>query len=294
LLAGYLHRCGTKLTLVHHRPERIEILKRGIQWEGIETSFTFSAPVVLGLAEPHQIDLVVICVKAYDTDGVARELSAAGFSGAVMTLQNGVDNAEIIRKHLPDSPVFAGVTSQGAHLIDLNHVRHAGKGKTVFGRVDSNRPDDGFETKILNLFRAAQLDAEIVSDPVAAIWGKALLNAGINGLTAILGVRNGLLLEIEPARELMARLVTEAWEVLKAKEMSQKVADPVSRIEEVCRMTADNYSSMYMDVKQHRRTEIDFINGAIVREAKKFNIPCPNNEAITKIVRALEQKALSI
>jgi 2-dehydropantoate 2-reductase len=294
LLAGYLHKTGATLTLVHHRPERIEILKKGIRWEGLERDFTFLVPVVLGLAEPRQIDLVIICVKAYDTDEVTRQLSAAGYGGAVMTLQNGVDNADIIRKNLPESLLLAGVTSEGAYLVDINHVRHAGRGKTVFGRVDCDGPEDGFGNEILSLFRTAELDAEIVSDPVASIWNKALLNAGINPLTAILGVRNGELLKIESARDLMARLVTEVWEVLNAKKISLEYQHPVSRIEEVCRLTAANYSSMYMDIKHRRRTEIDFINGAIAREAKKLNLACPNNEAITKIVRALEQKALLV
>lgn len=290
-LAGCLYKAGGTCTLVDRRPERTEILKKGIRWEGLDADFVFSAPAVLGLAKPHEIDLVIICVKAYDTERVTRDLSAVGYRGAVMTLQNGVDNADIIRNKLPDSPLLAGVTSEGAYLVNVNHVRHAGKGKTVFGNVDFDRTDHRLDREILNLFRTAGLDAEIVSNPAASIWNKALLNAGINGLTAILGVRNGELITIKPARELMARLVIEASTVLKAKDISLQYANPVSQVEKVCRMTADNFSSMYMDIKHRRRTEIDFINGAIVREAKLYDLECPNNDAITKIVKALEQKA---
>ncbi|MBN1653863.1 MAG: 2-dehydropantoate 2-reductase [Deltaproteobacteria bacterium] len=290
LLSGYLHRAGARLSVIDHDPERMEILEKRIRWQGITGDFSFSVPVALGLQEPEKTDLVIICVKAYDTDSVARQLSAAGYRGAVMTLQNGVDNPEIIRRRLPDSPLIAGITSEGAYLAAVDHVRHAGKGKTAFGRVGADEPKDGFLNEILALFRAAGLDAELSSEPIALIWSKALLNAGINALTAILGVRNGELLRIEPARALMARLVIECWQVLKAKGIAPVYEDPVSRVEEVCRMTAENYSSMYMDIKNRRRTEIDFINAAIVREADRLEIACPYNQAITQLIKALEQK----
>ena len=289
LLAGYLQKTGATLELVDHSPERAHVLSKGIRWEGMNTDFTFQVPVTVGLRVPEDKDLVIVCVKAYDTESVVRDLSAAGYRGPVMTLQNGVENADIIARGLPASPLIAGVTSEGANLVSASHLRHAGRGKTSFGALSEGKPAGAFLAEVVALFRAAGLDAELSGEPQSLIWGKVLVNAGINALTAVLGVRNGRLLEIEPARRLMSELVLEAWEVIQRKNLSPGYSDPVARVEEVCRQTAENFSSMYADIKKGRRTEIDSINGAIVREGARVNVPCPRNHALAELVRALER-----
>ncbi|HPL19184.1 MAG TPA: 2-dehydropantoate 2-reductase, partial [Spirochaetota bacterium] len=153
-------------------------------------------------------------------------------------------------------------------------------------------PDSGFMKELVSLMKKAGLDAELSADPQALVWGKVLVNAGINALTAILQVRNGQLLEIETARTLMKDLVLEACEVIARKGVALSDTDPVSRVEEVCRRTEDNYSSMCIDIKHGRRTEIDFINGAIVREGRAFGLACPYNDAVTKMVKGLEVKMI--
>ncbi|MBP7738698.1 MAG: 2-dehydropantoate 2-reductase [Spirochaetes bacterium] len=289
LLAGYLQKSGAAVTLVDELAERAVLLNRdGIRWEGAELDFRFSVPVTLGLKDPRGTDLVILCVKAYHTDGAARQLRESGYRGPVMTLQNGVGNIEMIMANCPGNAVIAGVTSEGANLAAENHVRHAGKGKTLFGTVMEGRPDGGFMEELVATMRKGGLDAELSADPQSLVWGKVLVNAGINALTAIFRVRNGRLLEIEPARALMKDLVLEGKEVILRKGLRLIDADPVARVEEVCRRTAENYSSMYMDIKNGRRTEIDFINGAIVREGAALNMPCPYNDAVVKIVKGLE------
>ncbi len=288
LLAGYLQKGGATVSLLDELEERAFLLNReGIRWEGFESDFRFSVPVSLSLEDPQGIDLVILCVKAYHTGGAARQLNEAGYRGPVMTLQNGVGNIEMITGNCPGNPVIAGITSEGANLAADNHVRHAGKGKTIFGKVMKGRPDDGFMEQLAAIMRKGGLDAELSSDPQSLVWGKVLVNAGINALTAILWVRNGELLEIEPARALMKDLVLEGKEVIMRKGLTFLDEDPVVRVEDVCRRTAGNYSSMYMDIKNGRRTEIDFINGAIVREGASLGVMCPYNDAMVKIVKCL-------
>ncbi|OHD63961.1 MAG: hypothetical protein A2176_15180 [Spirochaetes bacterium RBG_13_51_14] len=290
LLAGYLNKTGANITLVDHLPDRADKLNAdGIRWEGKDADFSFRVPVTMGMKEPDKKDLAIICVKAYSTDIATRELHQSGYRGPVLTLQNGVGNAEIIGRNCPVSPVIAGITSEGANLAADNHVRHAGRGKTSFGPVEQGRPGPGFLEELASIMRDAGLDVELSTDPQSLVWGKVLVNAGINALTAILSVQNGRLLEIDPARELMARLVREGQEVVRRKKISQVYDDPVARVAEVCRLTAANYSSMYMDMKHGRRTEIDYINGAIVREGASLGAPCPCNETVTGIIRSLEQ-----
>jgi 2-dehydropantoate 2-reductase len=289
LMAGYLHKTDARITLVDHIRERVDLFSNeGIRWQGDNEDFIFKVPVTVGLREPEDTDLVVLCVKAYDTNTASKELSLSGYRGPVLTLQNGVGNAETVGRNLPGSPILAGSTSEGANLVSANHVRHAGKGKTAFGPVVPGTPDEGFINGLAKLMKSAGLDADLAEEPQSLVWGKVLVNAGINPLTAILQVQNGLLLEIPPARALMGRLVRETWEVIMRKGLKPTYDDPVARVEEVCRLTAANYSSMNQDIKHRRRTEIDFINGAIVREGEKLGVSCPVNDATTKIVQAME------
>jgi 2-dehydropantoate 2-reductase len=289
LLAGYLQKSGAGVRLVDELPDRADLLNReGIRWEGIETDFRFSVPVTLDLGEASGTDLVILCVKAYHTEAASRQLYQAGYRGPVMTLQNGIGNAETIARYCAGSPVIAGITSEGANLAADNHVRHAGRGKTIFGPVVPGMPGSSFMNELVSIMRKAGLDAELSGDPQSLVWGKVLVNAGINALTAILQVKNGQLLEIEPARILMKDLVLEGREVVMSKGIALVDSDPVVRVEEVCRLTAANYSSMCMDIRHSRRTEIDFINGAIVREGAALGLSCPYNDAVTKLVKGLE------
>ena len=289
LLAGYLQKTDASVTLVDHLPERAALLnKEGVRWESADNDFHFKVPVTVGLKDPGGTDLAILCVKAYHTDAATRELYEAGYRGPVLTLQNGVGNVETISRNLPGSPLIAGITSEGANLADAGHVRHAGKGKTSFGPIEHGRPGHEFLDTLTSIMRSAGLDVEFSDDPQSLIWSKLLVNAGINALTATFMVRNGQLLEVDPARKLMADLVLEGWEVVRRKKIKPVYEDPVARVEEVCRRTAVNYSSMYMDMKEGRRTEIDFINGAIVREGAALGLSCPRNDMVTNIVRGLE------
>jgi 2-dehydropantoate 2-reductase len=291
LLAGYLQKSGAAVTLVDELADRADLLNReGIHWQGMDTEFSFSVPVTLGLKNAAATDLVILCVKAYHTEAASRQVNQSGYRGPIMTLQNGVGNVEIITRNCPGSPVIAGITSEGANLAAENHVRHAGRGKTLFGPVVPGFPDSRFMNELASIMKKAGLDAELSGDPQSLVWGKVLVNAGINALTAILQVRNGLLLEIEKARELMKELVMEGRDVIVHKGIALADADPLARVEEVCRLTAANYSSMYMDIQHRRRTEIDFINGAIVREGTARGLPCLRNDTVTKIVKCLELK----
>jgi 2-dehydropantoate 2-reductase len=289
LMAGYLQKSRAAVTLVDHIPARADMLNReGIRWEGTGEDFRYSVPVTVGLRNPGGTDLVIVCVKAYHTDIASRQLREAGYTGPVMTLQNGAGNAAIIGRNLPGSPLIAGITSEGANLAADNHVRHAGRGKTIFGAATAGRPGAAFLDELVAVMRSGGLDAELAGDPESLVWSKVLINAGINALTAILGVRNGRLLEIAPARELMSALVREGWDVIRKMGMSPAYDNPVARVEETCRNTAGNLSSMFADMQKGQRTEIDFINGAIVREGSALGLPCPCNEAVTRIIHSME------
>lgn len=236
---------------------------------------------------PKNIDLVIIFVKSHQTR-MATEI-ASGFLGdnsLVLTLQNGLGNLQIISDIVGKNHALQGVTSHGATILGPGRVLHAGKGPTHL----AVRKEISKQMKtIANIFRHAGFEVEISSNLEGIIWGKLIINAGINALTAILRIPNGELLEIKPARELMSKIVNETAEVAKKKGIIIPYDDIQAKVEEVCRKTASNYSSMLQDILRHTKTEIDFINGAIIKEGKRSGIPTPFNYALFSIVKAIEK-----
>ncbi|MDY6935035.1 MAG: 2-dehydropantoate 2-reductase [Spirochaetota bacterium] len=294
LLSGLLHRAGAIVTIIDYCRERANQLnKNGVRWQGMDDEQILHLKVTVGMEDPLNTDLVILCVKAYQTESAILELVQVNYQGPILTLQNGVGNVETILSHMPDAKIIAGITSEGATLIDIDHVRHAGKGETSFGSVKSDHPEDSFLNKLSKLFNDAGIKTGIASEVDNLIWGKLLINVGINALTAILRIRNGQLLEIQPVRDLMSDLVIEAYSVIEAKGVTLPYPDPVSRVEEVCRMTADNISSMHQDILRGSRTEIDYINQAIYSEGKSLGIPCPLNRTMALLIQGLEHSIQS-
>jgi 2-dehydropantoate 2-reductase len=202
----------------------------------------------------------------------------------VITLQNGVGNREVLAAALGDERVGQGVTALGATLLGPGRVRHAGQGTTIFGAG----PDRAGMTALAGLFGACGLPAELSDDLDTLVWGKLVVNAGINALTALLGVHNGALAAVPEARGLVGRAVAEAAAVAAARGTALPYADPLEHTLAVAAATGANRSSMLQDVLRGSPTEIAAINGAVVREGRRLGIPTPVNELLTELVRALD------
>jgi 2-dehydropantoate 2-reductase len=207
-----------------------------------------------------------------------------GLKTLVVTLQNGVGNRELLEQALGADRVGQGVTALGATLLGPGRVRHAGQGKTVFGTA----PDQLSMAALAELFNACDLPAELSHDLDALIWSKLLVNVGINALTALLRVPNGVLAEAAEARALMAQAVAEAVAVARARGTALAEADPLEHVLAVARATGANRSSMLQDVLRGSPTEIAAINGAVVREGRRLGVPTPVNSLLTSLVQALD------
>jgi len=168
-------------------------------------------------------------------------------------------------------------------------VVFAGSGKSRFGFLKNG---DEIQRRLLQSAALALnlcgFGAEVAENIEAYIWEKLLINVGINALTAIHDCRNGDLLTVGNRRNTMQAAVLEAAAVAKAKGILLP-ADPVGKTFAVCKATAANLSSMLQDVRRHRTTEIDAINGAIVRLAKEFSIRVPVNFSLTEQVKKIER-----
>lgn len=237
-------------------------------------------------------DVVLVLVKSHQTVWAAQQAHillrqpAPGHTETlVITLQNGVGNHEILAETLGASHVSQGVTSLGATLLGPGKVRHAGMGSSIF----ANTSNSDVLKELVACFNACGLPAELSDNLDTLVWGKLIINVGINALTALLRVPNGALADIPQARAILAQAVAEAVTVAHA----QGIVLPYSNAEEhvlsVVRATAGNRSSMLQDVLRGSPTEIAVINGAVVRAAKALGISTPVNETLMLLVEASER-----
>ncbi len=233
-----------------------------------------------------KVDLAIIFVKSHQTTEAARWAGQLlKPDGLALTLQNGLGNLETIAAVVGAARAVQGVTSHGATLLGPGQVRHAGQGPTHL----ATRPAIGDQLNaVAALFTEAGFEVHLSDNLDGLIWGKLIVNAGINPLTAILRVPNGRLAEVEPARALMVAAVDEAARVARAKGITLPYDNPQQQAVTVAVATAPNRSSMLADVLRGAPTEIDVINGAIVREGARLDIPTPVNQALVWLVKALE------
>ena len=290
LFAGLLMEAGQEdVWLFDKREERArEIAKNGLKIEGIGGARSVSGiKTTTDPTEAAPVDLILIFVKSYDTIAASHAiLPAVGDNTTVLTLQNGLTNVQSISQILGADKVVAGITSHGATMLGTGHVRHAGAGQTTIGE-----PGGGSARIecIANILSSAGLKTVISHNIHDSIWGKLIINAAINPLTAITKLKNGALLEYNETRRLLDMTAAEAARVAAARGISLPYDDAPSAVAAVCRATSSNVSSMLQDVLRQKRTEIDAINGAIVDEAKKAGVEAPINETLTYLVKGIER-----
>lgn len=282
------NRTSEEVWLLDRLPDRArEIKDNGIRVEGVSGNFTAKPEATADAKDIGAADLVIICVKSYSTEDACRTVKdAVGGNTSVLTLQNGIGNVQILDDHFGEERVIAGVTNHGATLLGTAHVRHAGKGDTVIGKADGRT--SGVLKSVSTMLTKAGMAAKVSKDIDSVVWSKLVINVGINALTAITGLKNGRLVELEHSRELMRSAVQEAARIVKRKRIKLSYDDPIQKVEGVAKATGANISSMLQDVHNRKRTEIDFINGAIVRQGKSLGIPTPVNEVLTNIVKTIE------
>lgn len=233
-------------------------------------------------------DLVIIFVKSTATRAAAATAaSLLGPESSVLTLQNGYGNAEEIAAVVGRERVIAGTTAQGATLLGPGRIMHGGGGETHIGELDGGI-SPRLEKIAATLTRAGI--PTVGDDNVASlIWGKLIINVGINALTGITGLKNGELADFPTTRELSALAVAEAVRVAEAAGVKLPYAEPAEKVMSVAAATAENRSSMLQDLSGGRLTEIDAINGAVVREGERLGVPTPVNRTLTLLIKALEQ-----
>lgn len=290
LFGGRLSLAGTEVVLYDVYREHVDAVRaNGLAIEDAGSGAVTTARPAAS-ADPQcarGADVLIVFVKSTSTEEAAAQFAPiAGPQAIALTLQNGLGNEEIIRKHFGPARTAAGVTSQGATFLGPGRIRHAGKGPTHLCMADGSAER---LAPLASALQAAGFETHVERDVASLVWSKLIINVGINALTAITGQTNGKLLDAEETRSLMADLVNEAVGVARARGVQLTYADPLATVYDVARKTGANRSSMLQDFDRKRPSEIDFMNGAIVREAAALGIPVPVNAAVTRLVRSIEK-----
>jgi len=265
-----------------------EIRKNGLKVENVDgSSDTFRLMITNRPGEiADKFELVIIFTKSYNTrDAVHTASSILGPGGTALTLQNGIGNLEVMHQVLGFEVSVAGVTSHGGTYLGPGHVRHAGIGPTHIANVPSKKT---LIQKIAAIFNAAGIETFLSDNVNSLIWGKLVINVGINALTGICRVPNGVIGKVSECADIMKEAVFEAVAVADALGMMLPYDDPVEQVKKVCEATAENRASMLQDILKGARTEIDAINGAIVEKADILGISTPVNRFLTRIIKAIE------
>jgi 2-dehydropantoate 2-reductase len=283
LFAARLASTGVPVTMLGTWKDGIESLQtNGAQLLRADGT-TLNAPV-RATDDPEDCKgarLVLVLVKAWQTERISLRLQKClADDGLVVTLQNGLGNREILARALGPERVALGVTTNGATLLGPGLARSGGEGPISIETHPRLEP-------LEQMLNSTGFRVDVVRDAQTLIWGKLVINAAINPLTALLRIPNGGLLERPVAHAVMAALARETAAVARALDVRLPFPDPVSAAEEVARKTAANRSSMFQDVKRGAPTEIDAICGAVVRTGREKGVRAPANWAMWRLVNTL-------
>jgi len=295
LIGTRLAVTGHHVTLYDTWDEHVAAIERSgiLITEYDDSILRFRIPATTTPPALDAVDLVLVFVKSYHTASALRPFAARLPADTfVLSLQNGLGNLDLIRAALPGHErIILGTTAHGAALLGPGRLRHTGKGATMIG--DPAQPGNRrFDlTPISRALTRAGFETTVAENIHTAIWDKLIVNVAINALTALTGLRNGELLDDPELQPVIAQLVDESVNVMRAAGVPVGTHDHLAYARKVMRDTATNYSSMLQDVRNCRRTEIDSINGAVTRLGAELGVATPLNRLLTVLVHNRERAA---
>ncbi len=242
-----------------------------------------------------QPELCFICVKSYDTQAVAQILAPhLPENCKVVTVQNGLNNVGRLSEIFGSGRVVGGYTTHAVTLLGLNRVYHAYQGEIVIGGHPLTTTEFSEIKRIATELSRYGLTAQSIENVFPGMLQKLVVNAVINPLTALLGVRNGEIIEIKSLHPLIERLLEECVVAIKELGINIEPGELRRSVDHVATATAKNRSSMLQDIERRRDTEIDYINGVIAAILKERGYVWSVNEALTNLIHALELRGRNI
>ncbi|MDI6916394.1 MAG: ketopantoate reductase family protein [Thermoplasmatales archaeon] len=295
LFGGFLSQ-RYDVTLVGRKKHMEQIKRNGLKITG-KTNRMFYPKT--GTKRGGKYDLVILTVKAYDTRKSMNMLkSIIDGNTIILSLQNGLGNEKIVMDSLKNKGskkglskrnigVLRGITAHGAIFVKPGEIHHSGMGETVIGEIYGKKTER--IKKICSMFNSVGIKTRISNDIKKDVWAKTIVNSAINPVTAVTGLKNGYLLKIPMLTNLMENICIEGVKVANASGVFFD-SDVFEETKKIAGLTSENRSSMLQDIESGKKTEIDFINGAIAKIGKRHGIETPLNNMLTGMVKGIGEK----
>ncbi|MCI0622947.1 MAG: 2-dehydropantoate 2-reductase [Acidobacteria bacterium] len=285
-----LARAGEQVVLIDVWEEHVRRIRAdGLRMDGLHGTFTVPVEAVTDPAAAPKADVALICVNAYATREAAQAASVVlKDSGYALTLQNGLGNVESLKEVLGTKRVLGGLTFHSGDLRGPGHVSHTNTGPSYLGELDKSRTQR--LAALCEVMESARMNPVPVDDIMAVIWNKFVLNCAINAVCAGTGVRPGHIRQVPELDEFQTQIINETLTLLKVKGISIPDSDPLKTIKAYC---AEKFHrpSMLQQLERGRVTEIDALNGYVVRESRKLGLAAPYSDALTSLIKGREYRS---
>lgn len=280
---GMLARAGHEVTLIA-RPQHMQAIERdGLRMQTRSFDEQVRLEASSDVSAVKGADLILFCVKSTDTESVGEQLRPHLSKGAlVLCLQNGVDNADRLRTVLPEIEVAAAVVYVATEMAGPGHVRHHGRGELVIEPSNTSRA-------VSQALIAAAVPTEVSDNVRGALWLKLIINCAYNAVSAIAQRPYGENVVGEGIADVMRDVVAECLAVASAEGVSVPGGVDAA-ISNIAQSMPGQFSSTAQDLARGKRSEIDYLNGLIVRRGQAHGIATPANRTLWALVKLLESK----
>lgn len=287
--AGLLADAGNELIVVDPWQEHMDaISEAGLRVEGISGDRTVK---IQAMTEPdgQTADLVILAVKSAQVE--AASIVAQKFmtdETDILTIQNGLGAADVVALNVGADRLIVGIASAfGSSFKGPGHVHHNGMEAIRMGGYSNIDPAK--VENVAQVWREAGFNAEAVGDVIAMQWEKLICNVAYSGPCTLVGLTMGAVMDSKELGPISRAAAIEAWKVAKARGIGISVDDPVAHITAYGQTLYNAKPSVLLDYELKRKSEIDYINGAIPREAQKAGLTAPINETLTQLITHLER-----
>lgn len=291
-MGGVLTEAGHEVWLINRHADRVAHLRHhGLVMRVGGVDRTVAVKAATQAAEVGPVELVIVLVKSFHTEeAMASAQALIGPQTAVLSLQNGVGHEDILAQHVGRERVLVGRTYVGGSPLGPGHVIAGYHGKeTILGELDGRLSER--VQRIAQLFSAAGLDTRVSEHILGTVWDKLLINVATGAITALTGLTYGQLYQRPELQALGVAAVTEAMAVASAQGIALSITEPlVAWTKAGAGLGPDFKTSMLQSIEKGSVTEIDYVNGAVVRLGESLGVPTPVNRTLLALLKGLESR----
>ena len=294
---GMLARAGAPVTLIGHPPHVEAITRHGLFFDGLHFQQYIPISASTQVSAARDAEIVLFCVKTLNTEEAAKSLMPyLALNAAVVSLQNGVDNVERIRS-AAKIDAFAAVVYVAAAMTAPGQVKHSGRGDLILGDLPGRAREDGQRQgqlgRIASLFELAGVPCRVSDNVEGDLWMKLILNCAYNAVSALGRAQYRRAAGNRWTRAVMVKVIEEALGVARAAGVRLPEVNMVESVLEISESMANATSSTAQDLARGKRTEIDSLNGYLVRRGAELGVATPVNQTLHALVKLLEETAPS-